>query len=34
MFDPCFHRWQQIRWENTHTHRYYEARVMKHIFEE
>ena len=34
MFDPCFHRWQQIRWENTHTHRYYEARVMKNIFDE
>ena len=34
MFDPCFHHWQRVRWENTQTHRYYEARVVKNLFEE
>ena len=34
MFDPCFHHWQLVRWENTQTHRYYEARVVKNLFDE
>ena len=34
MFDPCFQHWKLVRWENTQTHRYYEARVVKNLFEE
>ena len=34
MFDPCFHQWQYIRWENAQTRRYYEVRVVKNLFEE
>ena len=32
MFDPCFHLWQLVRWENAQTRRYYEARVVKTLF--
>ena len=32
MFDPCFHLWQLVRWENAQTRRYYEARVVKNLF--
>ena len=32
MFDPCFHFWQLVRWENAQTRRYYEAQVMKNLF--
>jgi WGR domain len=32
MFDPCFHQWQQIRWKNAQTRRYYAARVVKNLF--
>jgi hypothetical protein len=34
MFDPCFHQWQQVRWENAQTRRYYEARVAKNLLDE
>ncbi len=34
MFDPCFHLWQQVRWENAQTPRYYEARVAKNLLDE
>jgi hypothetical protein len=34
MFDPCFHQWQLVRWENAKTRRYYEVRVVKNLFEE
>jgi WGR domain len=34
MFDPCFHQWQLVRWENAQTHRYYEVRVVKNLFNE
>ena len=34
MFDPCFHLWQLVRWENAQTHRYYEARVVKNLLDE
>jgi len=34
MFDPCFHLWQLVRWENAQSHRYYEARVVKNLFDE
>ena len=34
MFDPCFHLWQRVRWENAQTHRYYEARVVKNLLDE
>ena len=34
MFDPCFHLWQQVRWENAQSHRYYEARVIKNLLDE
>ena len=34
MFDPCFHLWQQVRWENAQTRRYYEARVAKNLLDE
>ena len=34
MFDPCFHHWQQVRWENAQTRRYYEARVVKNLLDE
>ena len=34
MFDPCFHQWQLVRWENAQTHRYYEARVVKNLLDE
>jgi hypothetical protein len=34
MFDPCFHHWQQVRWENSQTRRYYEARVAKNLLDE
>ena len=34
MFDPCFHQWQLIRWENSQTRRYYEARVAKNLLDE
>jgi hypothetical protein len=32
MFDPCFHHWQQARWENAQTRRYYEVRIVKNLF--
>ena len=34
MFDPCFHQWQLVRWENAQTRRYYEARVAKNLLDE
>jgi WGR domain len=34
MFDPCFHLWQRVRWENAKTRRYYEARVIKNLLDE
>ena len=34
MFDPCFHQWQQVRWENAQSRRYYEARVIKNLLDE
>jgi hypothetical protein len=34
MFVPCFQQWQQVRWENAQTRRYYEARVVKNLFDE
>ena len=34
MFDPCFHQWQQVRWENAKSRRYYEARVIKNLLDE
>ena len=33
MFDPCFHLWQQVRWENAQSHCYYEARVSKNLLD-
>jgi hypothetical protein len=32
MFDPCFQHWQLVRWENSQSRRYYEARVSKNLF--
>ena len=32
MFDPCFHLWQLVRWENAQTRRYHEALVVKNLF--
>ena len=34
MFDPCFHLWQQVRWEKSQSRRYYEARVIKNLLDE
>ena len=34
MFDPCFHQWQLVRWENAQSRRYYEARVIKNLLDE
>ena len=34
MFDPCFHLWQRVRWENAQSRRYYEARVIKNLLDE
>ena len=34
MFDPCFQHWQRVRWENSQTRRYYEARVSKNLLDE
>ena len=32
MFDPCFHLWQLVSWENAQTRRYHEALVVKNLF--
>ncbi len=34
MYDPCFEQWQRYRWENPQTRRYYEALVLKNLFDE
>ena len=34
MFDPCFQHWRRVRWENAQSRRYYEARVVKNLFNE
>ena len=34
MFNPCFHLWQRVRWENPQSRRYYEALVSKNLLDE